>query len=318
MSFHFILAVTDFSKLGDSALSRAAHLSAEHGAALKLVCFAAPGEDHPRNAACRLDELAGQLSRHHGIEVQASNRISLAPEDLLADAQLADLVVWGVAPERTMRSFLVGQPVDGLLRKLQRPVLVVRSPAEGPYSSVLVSVDFSKSSTDLVGLAFDISETARVELFHAVGTPYEGKLRYAAVSEEVIKGYREACRRQAGQRMFQLTDFFDARRNRVRATLGRGEPARQVAVQQQRSGAELIVVGKQPASLLSDLWFQSVAKRLLCLSDVDVLIAPHGFEPATSQVAVKRLETVSATHRVRAGTPEAPQLPNPAAVLSRA
>ena len=46
-----ILAVTDFSIHGDKALDRAALLSAEHGAVLKLACLAYPGEAPPSDAA---------------------------------------------------------------------------------------------------------------------------------------------------------------------------------------------------------------------------------------------------------------------------
>lgn len=71
--------------------------------------------------------------------------------------------------------------------------------------------------------------------------------------------------------MFWLTDPYDARRNRVLSTIGQGDAARQTVVQQQHSGAELIVVGKHPASLLRDMAFGSIAKRVLRYSRTDVL-----------------------------------------------
>lgn len=169
----------------------------------------------------------------------------------------------------------MGQPVEGMLRRCQRPILVVRRPAHAPYRSLVVAVDFSEASRRLVELGFALNPDAQVELFHAISTANEGKLRYAEVSEQAIKAYRNECRRYAQGRMFWLTDSYDARRNRVLSAIGHGHPARQVLVQQQRSGAELIVVGKHPASAMSDFVFGSTAQRILRDSASDVLVVPH-------------------------------------------
>ena len=103
--------------------------------------------------------------------------------------------------------------------------------------------------------------------------------------------------------MFWLTDSYEARRNRVLSAIGHGDPARQVLVQQQRSGAELVVVGKHPASALSDFVFGSVAQRVLDrVSGSDVLVVPHDSEPASSATAVERLASEPrAVRRLRAG-----------------
>ncbi|MDM0011538.1 universal stress protein [Variovorax sp. J22P168] len=315
MTPHTILAVTDFSTRGDHALARAAHLCAEHGAALRLAYFAAPGHTPPPDAACRLGHHAQQLGQRHGIRAGAANRLAFGVEHLLAETRCADLVVWGTEPDRRLRSLFVGQPVEGLLRACRRPVLVVRRPASRPYASLLVAVDFSPASRALVDLGFALNTTAEVELFHAISTANEGKLRYADVSEKAILAYRHECRRYAQGRMFWLTDSYDARRNRVLSDIGHGDPARQTVVQQQHSRAELIVVGKHPASAMSDFIAGSVAKRVLRHSRTDVLVVPHDREAATSASAAIRLAAEPATtRRVRAGAPRPPRRPNPAAM----
>lgn len=312
---HSILAVTDFSAQGDNALSRAAHLCAEHGATLNLIYLAYPGEPPPPDAGCRLAHHALQLSQRHDIRVRSVSRIAFALEDVLPEARRADLVVWGTAPVRGIRSFFMGQPVEGMLRKCPRPVLVVREPAQGPYRSLVVAVDFSEASRGLVELGFALNKDAQVELFHAVGTSNEGKLRSAEVSEEAIKAYRNECRRYAQDRMFWLTDSYDARRNRVLSTIRYGNPARQVVVQQQRSGAELIVVGKHPSSAVVDLLFESVARGVLRDSTSDVLVVPHDHQPASSATAADRLaREPRVVRRMRAGAPQAPGRPDPAAM----
>lgn len=308
--------MTDFSQQGDYALARAAHLCAEHGAALKLLCVAFPGEPPPQDAAQRLEQHALQLGQRHGVRAHAAGQLDFSVEDVLAAARSADLLVWGAERVRSVRSFFAGQPVEAILRQCQRPVLVVRRLAQGPYRSLVVAVDFSEASRSLVDIGFALNPDAQVELFHAVSTANEGKLRYAEVSEQAIEAYRRECRRYAQGRMFWLTDSYDARRNRVLSVIGHGNPARQVLVQQQRSGAELIVVGKHPASVVSDFVFGSTAQRILRDGAGDVLVVPHEHQPASSA------NTPGAgprnVRRWRAGAPQPPGQPNPAALPARA
>ena len=221
MTPHSILAVTDFSPRGNNALDRAALLCAEHGATLKLVYLAYPGEAPPADAATRLAHHALQLGQRHGLRARAVSRLAFTVDDLLPEVHGADLVVWGTASVKNLRSFFMGQPVDQLLRTARRPVLVVRREAEHAYRSLIVAVDFTQASRALIDIGFALNKSAQMELFHAVSTVNEGKLRYAEVSDRAIKAYRSECRRYAQDRMFWLTDLYDARRNRVSSAVGR-------------------------------------------------------------------------------------------------
>jgi nucleotide-binding universal stress UspA family protein len=320
MTPRFILAVTDFSSHGDNAVSRAALLSAEHNAVLKLAYVRYPGDTSPADAATRLAHHALQLSQAHGISARASGRLFHVFEDLRSEVTNADLVVWGTAPVRSLRTFFLGQPVEAVIRGAGRPVLVVRRPAQHPYRSLLVAVDFTETSRDLMNFSFSFGKMASVELFHAVSTANEGKFRYAEVSTGAIEAYREQCRSHAQDRIFWLTDSFDTRRNRVQSAISHGDPARQTLVQSERSGSDLIVVGKYTGSTFSDLFFGSVAGRLLSYSDADgertdVLVVPHGWQPATRTSAVSRLAAERpTTNRVKASAPQAPRRSNPAAL----
>lgn len=320
MTPRFILAVTDFSSHGDNALSRAALLSAEHGAALRIACIALPGDTPPADAATRLSHHALQLSQAHGISARPAGRIYHSLQDLRPEVNGADLVVWGTAPVKSLRAFFMGQPVEKLIRSAGRPVLVVQRGARHPYRSLLVAVDFTEASRGLVDVGLSLSKTASVELFHAVSTANEGKLRHAEVPISTIKAYRDQCRRHAQDRMFWLTDSFEPRRNSVQSFIAHGEPARQMLVRQERSAADLIVVGKHPGSTFSELFFGSVAGRLLSYLNAkggrgDVLVVPHGWQPETSVSPASRSAAKrSRATRVRAGAPQAPSRPNPAAL----
>lgn len=312
----FILAATDFSPRGNNAMSRAALLCAEHDATLKLAHLAYPGETAPADASIRLARHALQLSQRHGIRARAMSRLCCDVDDVLAEARGADLVVWGSEPITGLRSFFTAQPVEQLLRSARRPVLVVQRNAEQDYRSLIVAVDFTPASRTLVDISFALNKSAQVQLFHAVSTANEGKLRHAEVSEHAIKAYRDACRRHAQDRLFWLTDSYDSRRNRVLSAVGHGDAARQTVVQQQNSGAELIVVGRHPSSRLSELLFGNTASRILGLSSTDVLVVPHDHEPASAATAATRLSPdATQARRIRAGAPQPPDVPDPAAVL---
>jgi len=180
-------------------------------------------------------------------------------QDLADEAQGADLLVMSaVNEERSLRSFFCGSAAERLMRIAGRPVLVVRQPADAPYQRLLIAVDFSQASRMLVEHTFALHASAQVELFHAISTVNERKLR--------------------------------------------GDAGRQAAVQQQHSGAELLVVGKHRASALSDFVFGSVAKRVLRMATGDVMVVPHDAAPATRAADIRQPGSVEPmTRRVRAG-----------------
>lgn len=324
MFLRSILAVTDFSNHGAHALDRAALLGAEHGAVLTLACLCHPGEAPPADAAGRLGRQALRLAQAHGIQARAAGRVAHGVKALVPEAAVADLVVWDAARRRSLRSFFMGQPFEELLRGAQRPVLLARRRAGQPYRKLLVAVDFSDASPSLVEVGCAISKTASVELFHAIDTFNERKLRLADVSDRDIKVYREQCLRLARDRMARLTDSIDAARMRVQPAIAHGDPSWQALVRQQGGGSELIVVGKHPASAFSDLVFESVAARIVRFSAgddtrSDVLVVPHNWQPAPRAAAATRLAAgQTGARRIRAGAPKAPSGPNPAALKAGA
>jgi nucleotide-binding universal stress UspA family protein len=302
-----ILAITDFSANTHAVLDRAMQLALAHGATLELLYASPDGTPSLPDASWRLSQHAFQLGQRHQTRIDITSRTAAGFQDVVNAALKVDLVNIGAASDRDVKSLFCGLPEERLVRATRRPVLVVRRDAESarsPYSRLLVAVDFSDASRNLVQTAVAFGESARVELFHALSTLNEGKLRAYAVSEEIIQTYREQNARFARGQMFRLTDSTDARRNRIASTIGHGDPGRQVAVQQQYTGAQLIVVGKHPASAISDFLLGSVSQQVLRHATADVLVVPHGFRPGTRTAAVRRFEhNMPARPRIRAGAP---------------
>ncbi|MBC5784602.1 universal stress protein [Ramlibacter sp. USB13] len=289
MTIQSILVATDLSVQENGAVLRARQLADAHRASMKLMYMPPQGHKPAADATLRLGALAMQLEEDLALRVRTVPVKAHKPEDLVAEARGTHLVVLPHRRERSTAAFFRGQPVVRILRDASCPVLVTRHGGELPYRHILVAVDFSPASEGLVRLAADLDARAALELFHAIDTLGEAKLRSAEATEQAVRAYRERCLRDARQRMLTLTDSYVARRNRLLAALGRGDPGRQTVIQQEHSEADLVVVGKRRSSAWEDFFCGSVAHRVLSWGSSDVLVVPHGFVPATAPAAAQRM-----------------------------
>lgn len=290
MNIRSILAITDFSRQANQAVERAAQLAVLHRATLKLMVFATEGDAAPVDAASRLAHAAKDLGRRLAITVRTVSRSANSLADVAQEASCADLLVLGHGRERTLGALLRGQTAERLARLCRCPILVSKLAPRQRYGRILVAVNFTPASKNLVKLAWMLDDDAEVELFHAISTRNEAKLRSAEVSRHAIEAYRHECMRHARDRIFWLTDSFDSRRNRVMSAIGHGDPARQAAIQQDHVGADLLVVGKRSNSPVVDFVFGSVAQRVLCWASSDVLIVPDDFQASSRAAAMQRIE----------------------------
>ncbi len=274
MQLNTILALTDFSTQGEHALERAAMVAANHRARLRLLYGTDTPNDKFSHPQARLEQRARQLARRHGIDAKAIQGVGTLGLDLPRHAAHADLLVMDMQRQRSMRNFWNGATVRQLVRRLGRPVLVVKQAPQAPYQKMLVAVDLSPASRALVRYAGAFEQHAAVELFHALQHAGEVPLRATDVSLEMIQACRRAALHQAQGRLLRWTDSFDTRRNRHALAVRRGDPARQTSVQQQASKADLVVVGKSRRPVLVDLLWGGPAWRLAGLAGCDVLVVP--------------------------------------------
>ncbi len=143
-----------------------------------------------------------------------------------------------------------------------------------------MAVDVSPECFEVVAAAAALEPTAELELFHATSTLKEAWLRSAEASEKAVRAYRQATTRHAQQRLLRISDSFSARRNRVQTTIGRGDPARQALIQQEHTGAALVVVGKRQRSVWLDFLLGSAAQRILGWGRSDVMLVPQELRAA--------------------------------------
>ncbi len=266
-----VVALTDFGPDAEPALLRAALLARQLQAPLSLIHLAGGG---PPDVAERLPRCAAMLARRHRLPVSARGPMSeLELRRSLPD--LASLVVLGEA--RSTRRFGWARPTlaQRLARRAPCPLLVVRQQGGEDYRRALVALAGQpEPAAGLLQAAAALAPEAELELFHAMDTRHEALLRAAEASPQSLRRYRTARDHQARQLLLRVSDGLQARRNRLMHTLGRGDPVRQILVQQQYGQADLVVVGQRLHAWWA-AWLQPAsAVALLAELECDLLVWP--------------------------------------------
>lgn len=274
MTFDSILALTDFTAQSEHALDRAALLAGQHNAPLRLIHFSEEPHRFFSDPIARLSQRARQLTRRHGIRAVALQRDPVTLDDVVQECRGASLLVVGPLWQRNWKTFYRGTTLDQFVHNSPCPVLVVKQAAGRTYEQVLVAVDLTPRSRDLIAYARQFASPSALQLFHAIDTIEESKLRSADVSFEAIRANRLDSRQHAKERLVQLTRALGMAGSAMAFDVGNGDPAYQTAVQQQATRAELVVVGKRRASALARFLTGSVAQRLAKWADSDVLVVP--------------------------------------------
>lgn len=238
--FNSILAIADFSAASERALDRAALLASQHGAPLRLMYFAQEPHRYLTDPLARLAQRARQLARRHGIRAHALQRHPVEVHHIVEESRASGLLVVGPQWRRSWKTFLVGTELDHLVRQSRCPVLVVRQTASRDYADVLVAVDLSPRSRELIHFPAN----------------------------------RLDARQRARERLLPLACALAPSGNAVDIHVGNGDPAYQAAVEQQALRAELVVVGMRSASTLVRWLLGSVAQRLARWAEGDVLVVP--------------------------------------------
>jgi len=286
-----ILAATDFSLPAHHAVRRAARLARTLGAPMALMHVmetmplqplsawlgADPGAEQQMHGATRqqLGELADELRREFAVQVSTLHTAGAVVEDLLIESSSlrARCVVVGSRGAAPLQRLVLGTTTDRLLRRASQPVLVVRKADATPYRRVLVPVDFSPVSAQLLALARQFAPQARPVLFHAFEPPFESKLRRAGVSDDMLALRAQQVRVQALQQMQGLAEAQGLLPGEWDGELLEGDAKALLLIEEVR--CDLVVIGKHGQSAVQDLLLGSVTNHLLAHGHADVLVVPN-------------------------------------------
>ena len=287
-----LLAATDLSVPSRHTVQRAAMLAKESGAKLELLhvlqqnvlselreLFKKDGEVLQENIRSQtkkeLSQLADNLAETLGSKAGCHLVEGLALEGIIAQVEAldADLLIIGARGENYARQLLLGATAERLLRMTLRPVLAVKQPPRVAYQSVLVPIDFSPWSQNAIQLAKMIAPQAELILMHAYEIPFEGKMHIGGLKEETILHYRKIARKEASTRLSQIASDAELAKANWRSIVVRGDAARHILKQEEKQGADLIVLGKHGSGMVEELLIGGRTRHILARSRCDVLVS---------------------------------------------
>ena len=283
-----IMVATDFSDHAVHAASRVCMLADEVSLSKATVLHVLEEprlvplrqvSTAPSNASSRRIEIArrqlavvaDQLRQRTGITVEGQVEAGNVVTTIQCFAASADLLVLGAQGAHPMRDLVIGSTAQRVLRKSSGPVLVVRRKAETPYRQVLVAVDFQSDASSALNYAQALAPRAKLNLIHAYHVPFEGKMRYASVSSDLISFYRAEASAAAARGMSELISSR-VPSSAVYPLLVHGNAVPKLLEKERELNADLIVVTKRNKSLTEELLLESVASKLLERSQCDVLV----------------------------------------------
>ncbi len=286
-----VVAATDLSPASELAVEQAALLAKRWGAALLLLhvfndgfwatlkaLYQAEqwiGMEPVLVARERLSRQVRELAERHDLKVRGETRTGRAATEIAAFCREEDaqLLVVGEHGEDWIGDTLVGGTALKVLKRAERPVLLVRRPASPEVFSILVATDFSETSMRAAELSGAWFPEARRQLVHAYSVAFEGRMRLAGASGEDIERYRKDELARAEQRILQQVRALRAT-SPVSPLLLHGYPAAVLIQEAERTGVDLIVIGKHGGTVLDERLLGSVTHNVLYGAGCNVLLVP--------------------------------------------
>ncbi|MDA3903199.1 MAG: universal stress protein [Desulfuromusa sp.] len=178
-----ILLATDLAGETDRAVERAIKLALSFKTTLHIlhVCPPAdlsskenvpssPSQDMKERLNSYLASNKELASVEHTITVK-ENREPFAEIIKLADEVKAELIVMGMHGKAKLRDRFVGTTIEKVIRKGNRPVLMVKNKPLGEYKNLLAGTDFSAGSGQALQLALTLAPKGTLNLVHFYDIP---------------------------------------------------------------------------------------------------------------------------------------------------
>ena len=279
-----ILVATDLSAGGEKAVARAVQLADEHRATLTILHVlpeAVGDEASKRQIVLQVEKYLHRkvikLSPHREKTVSMEVATGTAFVEIIRRARekAVDIILVGAHGEQFINKLLFGTTAEKIVRRGDRPVLVVKRRVRGPYRTVLVPTDFSDQSGQALELAMRVAPGARYLLLHA----YQGIERQLWRSDfpksDILRYRRELAKKSREQ----MKDFIRQRglddTSFVRL-LRYGRAPHVISSITRRLRPDLIAVGSAGRTGLPHILLGSVAEHVLREVSSDVLVARSG------------------------------------------
>jgi nucleotide-binding universal stress UspA family protein len=294
-----VLCATALWPRSERAVSRAHAIARGLGAQLLLLHVVDPRESaraiRRRGARAHfvLDIHARKLARW-GNGAQTAVR-SGRPHETIADVAIewdADLIVLGPYRRRFGDGFR-GTTAERIIRRAQRPVLVVNCESASPYEHVLLAADLSRMSAGIAHVTKELGllKNARASVVHALQYTHGAMPYLAGVGESEVGKYRQSLRELAEDEIGTLLASAGLDSTRFSVFSQQTWPFRAIEQVANRIGSDLVVVGTSRFPLFKRVFIGSVSNDVLRGIEHDVLL----ISPAAARRDHRRLRTAGAS-----------------------
>lgn len=284
-----VLVPLDGSKGAEIALPYAEELSARLGAEITLVSVSGPGADTENLFSSYLERVAKQVEmdlKGWWPKVEAGVRTEVLvgkPADEIrtyADQKQMGLIVMASRGSSGHVPWLMGNTADKLLRMVDKPVLLVRSPAGGAalaqkslLKKVLMPLDGSSVGETAIPYAEALAQAFGAELvfFHVLEPAVEPVAAGPTVAWALSKGEVEQRKAHAMTYLNAVAEPLKAKGLTVSAAVAFGSAASEIISFAEANATDLIAMSTHGRSGVSRWVFGSVTDKILHAGDKPVL-----------------------------------------------
>lgn len=292
-----IVVASDLSAHADYALARAVRLAREHAVALTVlnVVDHVVGADAPPESLVKLlvgasgevvpalkqraeQALRAKLDALPAPPAPAEVAVRVGPAflEIIRQARegAADLIVLGAYGGHFIRKWVLGTTAERVVRKGDRPVLVVKKAPRGPYRHLLAAMDFSDTAKAALRFAVRVVPKARVTLLNVYDLSQMAAPAIDRMSDEEFLRLQGGFEAEQRARLAALAAELGLDPEKVSSVVRYGYPGAVINAAIEDARADLVVIGTRGLTGLRHLLLGSVAEHVLRESPCDVLVAP--------------------------------------------
>ena len=229
-----------------------------------------------------LNEMISDPARNLGVEAHTWLDEGFASTTIPAHAEAvnADLILLGARGSSLLKRVFLGSTASKLLRLSKRPLLLIRQSSTKAYQRILIATDFSPCSEKAIRLAREIAPEADILLLNVFNVPFEGKMFYAGVNEDIIHRYQSEARERSLQQLHALAEKAGLQPENYTALVQYGDAVAEIAALEAQYHCDLIVMGKHGTNVTEELLLGSVTRYVLAESKSDMLVVVDERLPA--------------------------------------
>lgn len=274
-----ILIATDLSARSDRAVERAVRLACEHRADLTVVHVI--DEDLPTSIADAHEAAARQAIQAHveplaadgGPHVSIEVVFGRASADILemSEKTQADMVVLGMHRKDALMDMFRGTTAERVIRASAVPVLLVRERASGPYSRIMVGVDFSVYARRAVEFAARLVPDGQFHFVHAYDVPFRGFIHGQDTRREISKRVAAQFQEMIEKEMAAFLSTVEGKAIKFEQIMQQGVVHEVLHQQVEKLKPDLLVVGTHGKTGVARAILGSMSENLLRDPPCDVL-----------------------------------------------